>query len=325
MRGITTTITSVSSATVTVETTVGNDRVAGIAGVGFAVVALSAGSTMVRSTGAPGSVVAFWRLLIGALLWQSILLVTKQRFSFAALKKTVPAGLFFGLNLTLFFTGVTKTRIANAEFIGTLAPLIVVPIASWRLGETVRRSIVVAGAAALTGVALILFLADRDTVGAHSWVGDAACVGAVGMWSSYLFATKSVRVELGVAPFMAGMSVVATMVVFPFALSTGKLADVGTQGWVLIGVMCITSGLVSHGLIAWSQRIVPISTISLLQLAQPGFAVIWAWIFLHENVNGAQLIGMATVLVAVGAIARMSAAPALATQRHEPVPASGLP
>jgi drug/metabolite transporter (DMT)-like permease len=251
--------------------------------------------------------VAFWRLLIGALLWQSILLVTKQRFSLSALKKCVPAGLCFGLNLTLFFTGVTKTRIANAEFIGTLAPLIVVPVASWRLRERIKPAVVAAAGAALTGVALILFLADRDVVGTHSWVGDACCVGAVVTWSSYLFATKSVRSALGVAPFMAGMSAVAAAVVFPFAVATGKLGTVTAKGWVLIGVMCITSGLISHGLIAWSQRTVPVSTISLLQLAQPGFAVVWAWVFLDERINAAQFAGMAMVLVAVGAIARMSA------------------
>ena len=272
----------------------------------FAIVALSAGSTMVRSTGAPGPVVAFWRLLIGSLLWRSILAVQKQRFTWAMLKRTLLPGLFFGLNLTFFFTGITKTRIANAEFIGTLAPLIIVPIAAWRLGERVRSRIVVAGAAALVGVALILLLADRTVVGRHSWVGDFLCVGAVITWSCYLFSTKSARRELGVGPFMTGMSAVATVTVFPFALGTHRITQMSTKGWVLIAVMCITSGVVSHGLLAWSQKSVPISTLSLMQLAQPGFAVIWAWLFLDERVNAAQLVGMVIVVAAVSVIARAS-------------------
>lgn len=320
--GTATTLGAVSSATVPVPATGVNDRAAGIGGISFAIVALSAGSTMVRSTGSPGAVVAFWRLLIGAVLWQSILLVTNQRFTLDALKRSAPAGLFFGLNLTLFFTGVTKTRIANAEFIGTLAPLLVVPFAAWRLGERVKPAVIAAGGAALTGVALILFLADRDTVGSHSWVGDAACVGAVVMWSSYLLATKSVRHDLGVGPFMAGMSAVAAVVVLPFAVSTGQVGDVSTKGWVLIAIMCVTSGLISHGLIAWAQRAVPVSTISLMQLAQPGFAVIWAWMFLHEQVNAAQLGGMFVVVVAVGAIARISASSPAPAVRPDAVPLS---
>jgi drug/metabolite transporter (DMT)-like permease len=276
-------------------------------GIAVAIVGLSAGSTMVRSTGSPGPVVAFWRLVLGGALWHAIALVSGRHFSMHALRKAFPAGVLFGLNLTLFFTGITRTRIANAEFIGTLAPLIVVPFAAWRLGERIRPRLLVAGAAALTGVALILFLADRDRVGTHSWIGDLCCVGAVVTWSCYLFATKSVRTELGVIPFMAGMSVVAAVVVAPFAINTGKIGSVSTKGWVLIAVMCVTSGVLSHGLLAWSQRSVPISTLSLMQLAQPGFAVIWAWIFLDERVNIGQILGMVVVLVAVGTIARMSA------------------
>lgn len=283
-----------------------SDRTLGIVGICFAVVALSAGSTMVRSTGAPGPVVAFWRLLVGTILWRAILIVTKQKFTLAALKRTCLPGLLFGLNLMFFFTGINKTRIANAEFIGTLAPLIIVPVAAWRLGERVKGRIIIAGAAALLGVSLILLLADRKVVGSHSWFGDFMCVCAVVTWSSYLFSTKSARRELGVGPFMTGMSAVATLTVLPVALSTHKIGQMSTKGWILIAVMCVTSGVVSHGLLAWSQKAVPISTLSLIQLAQPGFAVVWAWMFLNESVNPAQLLGMAIVLGAVGVIARVS-------------------
>ncbi len=296
-----------------------SDRTLGIAGICFAVVALSAGSTMVRSTGAPGSVVAFWRLLIGTVLWRSIMFATKQKFTFETLKRTWLPGLLFGLNLLLFFTGINKTRIANAEFIGTLAPLIIVPVAAFRLGEKVKGRIIGAGAAALVGVSLILLLADRQIVGRHSWFGDLLCVGAVITWSSYLFSTKSARRELGVGPFMTGMSAVATLTVLPVALSTHRIGQMSSKGWVLIAIMCITSGVVSHGLLAWSQKAVPISTLSLLQLAQPGFAVVWAWLFLDESVNAAQLVGMAIVLAAVGVVARISAQ----TRTDETLPVVG--
>ena len=106
---------------------------------------------------------------------------------------------------------------------------------------------------------------------------------------------------------MTGMSGVATVTVFPFALGTHRIGQMSTKGWILIGVMCITSGLISHGLLAWSQKSVPISTLSLMQLAQPGFAVIWAWLFLDESVNAAQIVGMIIVVGAVSAIARGSA------------------
>ena len=65
----------------------------------------------------------------------------------------------------------------------------------------------------------------------------------------------------------------------------------------------VTAGVVSHGLIAWAQQRVPVGTISMLQLGQPGLGVLWAATFLGESVQPIQLGGMAIVLSAVGTIA----------------------
>jgi drug/metabolite transporter (DMT)-like permease len=106
---------------------------------------LSSGPTLVRRSHLPGSVLAFWRLAIGAVVWQLIL--AKQRIpqSRNAWRRCLPAGVCFGLNIALFFTGVTRTRVANAEFIGTLTPLIVIPIAAWRLRERLPRRVLCLG------------------------------------------------------------------------------------------------------------------------------------------------------------------------------------
>jgi drug/metabolite transporter (DMT)-like permease len=96
---------------------------------------------------------------------------------------------------------------------------------------------------------------------------------------------------------------VAAVVVLPFALRTGKMSEVTTKGWVLIVAMAVTSGMVSHGLLAWAQRRVPVSTISVLQLAQPGIATTWAFLFLDQHVKPVQLLGMAIVIVAVAFVA----------------------
>ena len=69
-------------------------------------------------------------------------------------------------------------------------------------------------------------------------------------------------------------------------------------------MLALTAGVVSHGLIAWAQQRVPVSTISMLQLAQPGLGVLWAATFLGEPVAPIQLVGMAIVLGASATIAR---------------------
>lgn len=267
-------------------------------------VGLSIGSTMVKKTGSPGPVVAFWRLAIGTVLWQLVLVARRKRFTMEAAKLTLLPGILFGINLTFFFTGVTRTRIANAEFIGTLTPLIVLPFAAYRLKERIRREILLFGLLALAGVSLIVLLGSKG--GTHSWSGDLLCVGAVTTWACYLLFTKKIRPRIDTTSFMAGMTLFATLTVTPFAISTGRLTEVSRTGWTLIIVMAVTSGVVSHGLIAWSQQSVPVSTMSLLQLGQPGLSTFWAWLIVGESVKPTQIIGMAVVLFAVGNIARIA-------------------
>lgn len=279
-------------------------RHAGIAAIGVALFTLSWGSTIVKETGSPGSVVAFWRLTIASLVWHVFLRVRGVRLTRAQWRAVAPAGLLFGLDLVCFFTAVRHTRIANVEFLGTLAPVLVVPIAAWRLRERVPVRTIVLGGVAMAGVALILLTAAS---GGTSRKGDLLAAAAVLAWVGYLLVTKRARQGIDTSAFMAIMSTVAVVVVAPVAFSTGEVTNVSAKGWVLIAVMVVTSGMVAHGLLAWSQQRVPVSTISMLQLAQPGLSTLWAFVVLDESVRGIQLVGMAVTLVAVGFIAREAA------------------
>lgn len=279
-------------------------RFAGIAAIAVSLVTLSIGSTLVKETGSPGSVVAFWRLTIASILWHLVLAARRTHVTGAALKRVAPAGLLFGVNLVCFFTAVRLTRIANAEFTGTLAPCIVVPIAAWRLREKVRLRTILLGVVALAGVALIILTSAK---GSSSLKGDLLALAAVGTWSVYLLVSKRIRAGTDTRMFMTVMSTVAAVPVLPVAISTGKLFDVSAKGWALICVMAVTSGMLAHGALAWSQRRVPVSTISVMQLAQPGLSTMWAFLILGETVRGIQIVGMAIVLVAVGFIATQSA------------------
>jgi drug/metabolite transporter (DMT)-like permease len=282
------------------------DRFLGMCGIGLAAIGLSSGSTLVRLSGSPGPVVAFWRLALGAVVWQFIVRIRGQRFGRQELLSTLLPGVCFGVNLTMFFVGVTKTRVANAEFIGTLSPFLVVPLSVRQLGERVPVRILGAAAIALTGIAMILFFADRKNAGNHSLVGDAFCLCAVVLWSAYLFTSRAARKTLSVDVFMAGMTLAATVVVLPVAVSTHRLFDATAKGWVIFVVIALVNGVIAHGLIAWAQKAVPLSTLSMMQLSQPVFAVAWSWLLLSEGVNGMQIIGMIVVLGAVAMVARLS-------------------
>jgi hypothetical protein len=195
-------------------------RVVGVLAVAVAVVGLSFGSTIVKSSGSPGPVVAFWRLLIGSILWWGFLGFTRTKFSARDLRATAPLGILFGVNLCLFFTAARMTRVA---------PVILVPIAARRFREKLSPLVLVCGSVALCGVAFILLTSAK---GSTNWTGNAFAVAAVLLWASYLIHSKSVRAVVDTKRFMAGMTVTAMLVALPFAISTHRMFDVSAKGWV---------------------------------------------------------------------------------------------
>lgn len=294
----------------------GGSEVAGLAVVLLSVVMLSSSSTLVKSAHAPGAVLGFCRLAISALTWQAYLLARRKHLSWAAWRATAIPGICFGLNITLFFTGIPRTRVANAEFIGTLSPLFIVPFAASRLGEEVRRRTVVLGAAALGGVSLVVLFSGKG--GTHSWVGDAMCMAAIAMWVSYLLTARHVRQGLDTATFMGGMSTWAALTLLPTALVTGGFGDLTGHAWFVAAALGLVAGVLAHGLLAWAQAHAPVSTISLIQLLQPALGTTWAFVFLGEDVRAVQVLGMAVVLVAVAAILRGAVRAAASEPAGEP-------
>lgn len=261
-----------------------------------AVVILSAMSTLVRKADTPGPTIAFWRSVGAAIVWSAILRVREHRWvSGAELRRTLVPGIAFGLNLTLFFTAVTRTTVANAEFIGTLTPIVLVPAGAIIFKEHVDRRALMFGLISVVGLAMVLFLAAPN--GQASWFGNALAFTAMGTWSTYLITSRTLRATSSVAAIMAAAAPIAALTIAPIVLWRGQVNDVTWRGAAYIVVLVLASGVLAHGLIMFAQRTVPVGTISLIQIAQPAMAAGWSVLLLNTEIRGVQIIGMALVLV----------------------------
>jgi drug/metabolite transporter (DMT)-like permease len=95
------------------------------------VAAFSLSSTLGKRAESPGVLVAFWRMVAVSILWNAILWSTQRRVTRANVRQVWLPGVFFGLNLAVFFAGVTHNSVANAALIGSLAPFFIVPFGAW--------------------------------------------------------------------------------------------------------------------------------------------------------------------------------------------------
>lgn len=265
-------------------------------------VMLSLGSTIVVKSGSPGVVLTFWRMWLASLIWFVVARYRGVGPLRSSLRKAMPVGVFYGLNLVLFFSAVTTTRVANAEFIGTLTPLLIVPFAARRLRERISRKVLVFAVLALVGVAFVLFNAPSGA-GENNWAGNGLAASGVCAWAIYLLLSKDARQTIDTLNLMFGLTLTAAFVVTPIALITNDVLHVSAIGWVMIVLSTLGNGIVAHGMVSWSQAKVPVSTIAMIQLAQPGMAAFWAWLLVGQTIRPLQVLGMVVVIVAVGGIA----------------------
>lgn len=267
----------------------------GIGAVAIAVVCFSVSSSVVKWSGAPGAAVAFWRLLGAALLWNAILVARGGRIRLSTMRRLALPGMFFGVNLALFFIAVNHTSIAHAEFLGALTPLILIPAGARLFHERVDPRALAWGGLAVAGMAIVLFAGPAK--GAARLSGDLIVLGAVFGWAGYLLTAKRARVDLDVIELMAGVTPIATLAIVPMLVADGTDMVLPWRGWVVVGVLTFLTGLGAHGLIVFAQRIVPVASIGMLQVAQPALAVGWAFILLDEEIRAVQVLGMILVLV----------------------------
>jgi drug/metabolite transporter (DMT)-like permease len=258
------------------------------------VVAFSLSSTLVKRAETPGVLVAFWRMLTVSLAWNVVLWITGRRVTTADVRAVWIPGVFFGLNLAVFFAGATHNSVANAALIGSCAPFLIVPVGAWLFGEYIDPRALLFAAVAFGGVALVLLSAPSG--GDASLEGNVFGVLAMLLLVGYVAATKRFRREMDVTTFMATICPIAAVVVLPIALARGGGVGMSGTGWTYMLILSFTSGITAQGLLVYAQKTIQIGTIGIAQVAQPALAVVWSYLLLREVLNGRQALGIAVVM-----------------------------
>jgi drug/metabolite transporter (DMT)-like permease len=291
-------------------------RVGSIAMIG-AIVSFSLSTPIVKWSGTTGVVLAFWRMWMSVGTWWIVMWFARGRTQSArngnaappiewpdrrTWKLVAPAGLLFGVNISLLFTAVTRTSIAHVEFLSTLTPLLVVPAGAFLFGERPNWSALRYAPVSIVGVAMVLFFGPES--GSASVDGDLLVVVVLVCWTGYLIFTKRARAAgVDTISFMACMMPLGMVTTIPLAilLAGDEIFSMTKRGWFIAVVLALLTGMLAHGCIAFAQQHLPIATITVMQTAQPALAVLFAFLILDEAVRWLQVVGMALVIAGITA------------------------
>lgn len=306
-------------------------RPIGFAAVGLAVLAFSISSAMIKWSESTGSVVAFWRMIGAVGGWWLVVVFNRQRSgrpwpSRETWKLVLPPGLFFGANIAIFFTAITRTSIAHAEFITTLTPLILLPAGAFFFGERPNWGALRFGVISIAGIILVLAFGPEG--GEATLGGDLLMVVVIGTWTSYMLTSKRARSRgVDVIDFMACMMPLGLLTAGPIAASIAGdgLFTLSARGWFVVVLLTLATGMLAHGCIIFAQRQLPVATISIIQTGQPALAVFWGFIILGESVRAPQVAGMVLVILGLSLFTRASQQPPrpLLYQSAPPAPTGG--
>jgi drug/metabolite transporter (DMT)-like permease len=258
------------------------------------VVAFSLSSTLVKRAESPGVLVAFWRMIVVSVVWNVVLWSTGRRVTLRDVRQVAVPGVFFGLNLAVFFAGATHNSVANAALIGSLAPFLIVPVGAWLFAEYIDPRALVFAVVAFGGVALVLLSAPPN--GDASLEGNLFGLVAMLLLVGYVASTKRFRGDMDVTTFMSTICPIAAVAVLPLAIGHGDVFAMSDTGWTYTLILTVTSGVAAQGLLVFAQKTIQIGTIGIAQVAQPALAVVWSFLLLDEVVNHRQVAGIAIVM-----------------------------
>ena len=278
----------------------------GIFAVLGATVAWSFGGVLAKSVGAPGVVTTMWRNWAAAALWLALAALTHQLPSRADLRRSIPAGMLFGVNLALFFSSLQYIPIVSALIVIALTPVAMMPVARRLLGERITAARLACALLAVSGVIAYTVVAPSggNGVTARPLLGYSLVIAAMTLWVAYLVVSKRVRSTMSTVPFLSSISLVGAIVVTPVVFVLGQdPRAVDGRGWLWIVLLAIGPGMMAHGLVAWAQRHVDASVSSVLMQAETIGAAVIAWVVLDERLTSAQIAALSVVLVALVALA----------------------
>ena len=272
-----------------------------------AVAGITWSSIFVRWADVPGTVSAFYRVLIaGAVLWTWRLVRGPARpVTSRAAWITVAGGVFFALDLALWNTAVMKTQVAVATLLGNNTPIFV-GILSWVvLRRRPQASFWIGLALSLAGCALIIGAALTASHAPGSLTGDLLALIASVFFAAYLIVTERVRQSMDTLTFnalaMAGS--VATLLAIALVLQL-PLRGFPARTWMALAGLGLVTQFVAYYALVYALGHLPATITSVGLLAQiPGTAAL-AWLLLGEPLSAVQMAGGAIVLAGIYVVNR---------------------
>ncbi len=291
-----------------------------MAGVAVAVVAVSTSAILIRWSGAPSVIKAFYRVLFMTVAIAPFAFRKAGEFreiSRRDLVFAVVSGGALAVHFASFFESLEWTTVAASVTLITTQPVFVGVGAAVLLGErfsgrmAVGVLVAVAGASAMSvGPLVAEALSGNGDVGVaitRTFAGSRArlygnglAVAGAAFGAVYTLAGRSLRQRLSLFVYTFVVYAVCTVALGSLAVETGaSLLGYARSEWALFLAMALVPGMAGHTIINWALRYVESTVVSVSLLGEPVASTLFALVLLNEVPEAATVLGAAVVLLGI--------------------------
>ncbi len=263
-----------------------------------AAVLFSTGGAAIKATTLTGWQVACFRSGVAAVVLSALLGAARRGWS----QRTLAVGCAYAGTMVLFVLANKLTTAANAIFLQDTAPLYLLLLGPWLLGEPVRRGDLKLMVAVAAGIALVFAGRQEPLATAPDpFRGNLVALASGIAWALTIaglrWMSSSASPGSPLSAVVAG-NLLAFLIALPKAFPVGEAAP---GDWWLVAYLGVFQIGLAYVFLVRGVRGVPALETSLLLLVEPALNPVWSWWVHGERPAGLALAGGALILAATAA------------------------
>lgn len=249
--------------------------------------------------------ISFWRMFIAAIiLWSFSLFKPQGKMNIKInINRTICAGILLGIHFALFFEAIKITKIANATFLGTLAPFFTLIIELYILKRFYNHKILFG--LFLTFIGSIIILGYQFNLDSQYTIGNLYAVLCSVSIAIALMIGEKVRKRENTIVYTRLLYLSASFTLLLISVLVNEtLFNFNMNEFLGLIFLGLVPTILGHNSIYYSLRYVPPTIVAAFPLGEPIIATFFAFFIFSEYISlnvfiGGCITGLGLILISI--------------------------
>ena len=240
---------------------------------------------------------AFWRMSIGAgLLWVYSIYQKQKPISYENRNFSIFSGFFLALHFYFFFEAIRLSTIANATFLGTLAPIFTLIFEVFLLKRKISFKVIIPLIIIIVGSAILVF--DEFDFSSDKTIGNLFAI-LCSFWFGICFIISDrVRKTEGTINYSRVLYTSAALTLFIISFFYNvNLFDFSYKNVFLVILLGVVPNIFGHNLLYYSVKYISPTVVSCIPLGEPIIASILAYFIFNQFIGQYVIIGGSIIII----------------------------